>query len=300
MNLISFLTTTNDYFFSDKMLWCGISGILGTSFIFSTYVYFKILFTPLNKNISYTKTPSEVYIEKYKKKFHRSYNDNKYNQNIQSEFYNKEEYSKLIEQKDNSLEKSWKRRILMENTPQGNVIMFYDAYKLSFSYYSDNTIPYNILNAVAMKYVTTYFCRDFFIDKSFIPFNHSSPFLHVHEIDKKKPTMSTSTKIDVNKGPFAKFKNYTKDVKKEEKNISKKVNEVNEVEVVKDYIKNKFISLGKIYNYSMIEKTLSNTRQRKEILPLKYDSFKKWHTPAQFKMITDEDYHDYAVNSVVS
>ena len=44
MNLISFLTTTNDYFFSDKMLWCGISGILGTSFIFSTYVYFKILF----------------------------------------------------------------------------------------------------------------------------------------------------------------------------------------------------------------------------------------------------------------
>jgi hypothetical protein len=52
------------------------------------------------------------------------------------------------------LEKMWRTRILFENTPRGNVIMFYDPYKLGFSFYCDQKIiSYDILNAIATKYV---------------------------------------------------------------------------------------------------------------------------------------------------
>ena len=42
--------------------------------------------------------------------------------------------------------------------------MHYDLYKNGFAYYCNDSLNYNLLNAVAMKYVITFFCRDFFID----------------------------------------------------------------------------------------------------------------------------------------
>ena len=287
MYLIDLITYKNDYFISDKMVWYMSCGLLGTAIVFSSFVYLKIMFTPLNtQKHTFIKTPAQLYIDKYKSKFELSYKQDKFNQNIEQAFYNKEKYNQIIETKDNILEQSWKKRILFETTPNGNVIMFYDAYKLSFSYYSDCNIPYNILNAVAMKYVLTYFCRDFFIDKSLIPLKHTSPFLHVHEIDKKNTTV-TKPKIDVTKGPFAKFKKYTKDNKEKPKEVNTKEENTKEV---KNYVKNKFISLGKVYDFSFITKMQLNIPKQREIIPLAYDSFKKWHSSGQFKMVTTTDY----------
>jgi len=294
MHLIDLITYKNEYFFSDKMVWYMSCGLLGSVVIFSSFVYLKIIFTPLNtQKQTFIKNPTQLYIDKYKSKFELSYKKDKFNQNIEQEFYDKENYNQIIETTDNILEQSWKKRILFETTPNGNVIMFYDAYKLSFAYYADCNIPYNILNAVAMKYVLTYLCRDFFIDKSVIPLNHTSPFLHVHEIDKKDTTV-TKPKIDITKGPFAKFKKYTKDNKEKPKEVNTNQGKSKEV---KNYVKNKFISLGKVYNFSVITKMQLNIQNQREIIPLDYDSFKKWHSPGQFKMVTTIDYDDDALVS---
>jgi len=51
---------------------------------------------------------------------------------------------------------------IMENTPQGNVLMFYDTKRGSFIYYSDHTIPYRYLEVVGRKYVITYNCCHLF------------------------------------------------------------------------------------------------------------------------------------------
>jgi hypothetical protein len=290
----SFLLNTDIPLISDSMLYhsCGI--ILFGMGLFSSFIYLKIIFTPLKPNITIEKTPTEKYIEKYQDKFHASYKDDKFNQNIHHIFYDKKLYNQIIETNNNSLEKLWKQRILSETTPFGNVVMFYDAYKLSFAYYSDNSIPYTILNTVAMRYVITFYCRDFFLDKSIIPFGYTTPFLHVHEIEKKDDSKNTK-KIDVNKGPFAKFKNYTKDEKKDTKTTDKKSDDK---PPVKNYIKNKFISLGKLYNFSILKNTRNNNiSTRKEIIPINYDSFKKWHRSAQFKMVTDKDYEEDAFAS---
>ena len=39
-----------------------------------------------------------------------------------------------------------------------------------------------------MKYASKFYCRDFFIDDSVIPDDHTSPFLHIHEIDVMEKT----------------------------------------------------------------------------------------------------------------
>ena len=83
------------------------------------------------------------------------------NSNTNTEFYSKINYQAVIRIEKNPLELEWKRRILFENTPRGNVIMYYDPYKLAFAYYCDtSSMPYKLLNAIAMKYVMRFHCLD--------------------------------------------------------------------------------------------------------------------------------------------
>lgn len=90
-------------------------------------------------------------------------------QNCDEEIFDVNKYNEIMKKEHNFLEEKWKTKILMENTPRGNVIMFYDAYKKCFSFYSDQaSLPYNILNTIAMKYVRIFLCLNFFIDDSVI------------------------------------------------------------------------------------------------------------------------------------
>jgi len=52
-----------------------------------------------------------------------------------------------------------KNCFVLEKTPLGNVLMFYNHEKLAFEYYSDSTIPYRYLETVSRKYVLTYKIR---------------------------------------------------------------------------------------------------------------------------------------------
>ena len=109
------------------------------------------------------------------------------NENIEKEFYNESMYKDTIISEDNKLEKNWKKRILFEQTPRGHVIIYYDAFKLAFTYYSDaNSLPYKLLNAIAMKYCLTFHCMDFFIDQNIVPNENESPLIKIHHIEKRK------------------------------------------------------------------------------------------------------------------
>jgi len=57
-----------------------------------------------------------------------------------------------------------KNSFIIEKTPQGNVLMFWNNSRDVFQYYSDNTIPYRYLEPVGRKYVKTFNCRPIFID----------------------------------------------------------------------------------------------------------------------------------------
>lgn len=53
---------------------------------------------------------------------------------------------------------------VIEYTPIGNVIMRYNHSKGTFEYFSNRTIPYNYLEVIGRKYVTTFRCKSIFIN----------------------------------------------------------------------------------------------------------------------------------------
>ena len=142
------------------------------------------------------------------------------------------------------LEKIWKTRILFEHTPRGNIMMFYDAYKMGFSFYSDEkTISYDILNAAASKYVSMYRCRDFFIDESITPL--SSPFIKLYFVDEPKKQVNNAAK-----DTFARMKRENPNAKALPPNIksNEKANEKANEKKEQEKMKNKFLYLGKMQN----------------------------------------------------
>jgi len=259
--------------------------IIGVSFTCASYFIFRHFSQNKQPIVEEEEklSPEEEYILQQKNAFVSTYSDklhcDKHNENIEKSFYNKEEYNKAISEKDNVLESTWKSRLLFEYTPRGNVTMHYDAYKHAFAYYSDVSISYSILNAVAMKYVRVFSCRDFFLDDSIIPDGNKTPFLTIHNLDESK---KKEPKIDVKKGPFAKLKKYTGDKPNERKNTDSKQNEAKSVE---NTTQNKFISLGKMYNFSILNKKglenvkLSPQNQIVSDKPMKYSDFKSWRNP---------------------
>ena len=93
------------------------------------------------------------------------------NENMEDNYYDKEEFIKIYEEivtnPDNKEEKLWKSRIMIVYVPMiGNIMMYYDIFRMSFVYYSDTKgIHYNILNACAMRYVVMFHCMDLFMDE---------------------------------------------------------------------------------------------------------------------------------------
>lgn len=150
--------------------------------------------------------------------------DQNLSSNIDVVFYNRKELNKTLLVENNHLEKEWKTRIMIDSTPRGNLIMFYDVYKQGFAYYSDqNSMPYSVLNGAAMKYVVMFGCRDFYMDENFLPEEYPSPLAKIF-LEDDKPESGDGTaankkakpeKIDTKSGPFAKLKNYRFDEKKQ-------------------------------------------------------------------------------------
>ena len=255
-------------------------GSLLSTFLLKWYFHSS---TEKKKSLIINYSPDVIYIQRKKSALLRFLKLQECNDNVETIFYDKEQYNKLVAEKGNALETAWKQRILYESTPLGNVIMYYDAYKKAFSYYADISISYNILNAVAMKYVMMFRCGDFFIDNSIT--DKESPFTHEHEIDvsvKKDSTTKKDNKFDIHKGPFAKLKKYenkkglVEGKEKDEETLQGKQKHV---------VKNKFVYLGKSRDFDFLKRGGSTTKKEttsvRPTLPMTYGDFKKsWHFPS--------------------
>lgn len=227
-------------------------------YIYLTYFFFYNYFFNLQikKPVD---SPEKILYDRELKKFHNyeisASNDScEKNQNIESFYYNKTEYKTVFQDINNQHEVLWKRRILYMTTPYGNIAMYYDPYKLGFSYYADQShIKYDILNAIAMKYVTIFRCLDFFMDEYVTMF--PSPLIKIHCIEDKKediknPNFNAMQAAKKDKSPFAKFKKPNTDVLppvlKQRVTICVPNNK-------KDMNRNRFLYLGKMQNMNFIQ-----------------------------------------------
>jgi hypothetical protein len=96
---------------------------------------------------------------------------------------------------------------VMETTPNGNVLMFWDNNRSSFIYYSDTSIPYRYLEVVARKYVIMNNCREIY----FIMEEQLKPLKKEEIVEKKEE-----------KNVFAKLKSYNQSSILDTKNIAPK------------------------------------------------------------------------------
>jgi len=109
---------------------------------------------------------------------------------------------------------------VMEKTPLGNVLMIYNIQKNSFSYYSDNSIPYRYLETVARKYIKTFNCRPIFVDMEeelkLAEERWEKERIEKEEKEKEKENKekereNKESEPKKKKNVFAKFKSYNKD-----------------------------------------------------------------------------------------
>jgi len=119
-------------------------------------------------------------------------------------FVNKERLDKL------------KNNFIIEKTPLGNVIMYWNNSRESFEYYSDNTIPYRYLETVGRKYVKTFNCKQIYVDMSFELSEFERKQKEKEEKEEELKLLEEKKKlekkvIEQKKDVFAKFKNYNKE-----------------------------------------------------------------------------------------
>ena len=119
--------------------------------------------------------------------------------------------------------KKYKKSFIIEKTPLGNVLMFYNQDKLTFDYYSDVTIPYRFLETVARKYVLTYRYRPLYIDMEEELKNYEKKMDQIEEMKREELQENIKNSLDDNgiekendkkiekKNVFAKFKTYNKE-----------------------------------------------------------------------------------------
>jgi hypothetical protein len=123
--------------------------------------------------------------------------------------------------------------------------MNYDVYRAGFAYYSDNnSLNYDLLNAVAMKYVKIFHCLDFFMDETF----YDSPLFDVFYTEKnenddtKTNDDDKKNTIDSTDDVFLKKPQPQSDPKKQHRKTQHKKRV------------NKFVKQGKIENFSFLVK----------------------------------------------
>ena len=112
-----------------------------------------------------------------------------------------------------------KNNFIIEKTPLGNVLMFYNHKRESFEYYSDCTIPYRYLEPVGRKYVKTYNCRPIFIDMEEELKEYERKLEEKKKEEEKKRLEEENMKNsedksnmrEQKKNVFTKFKSYNKD-----------------------------------------------------------------------------------------
>jgi hypothetical protein len=138
-----------------------------------------------------------------------------------------------------------KHNVLIENTPFGNVIMYYDSAKESFIYYCDKTLSYPIINTVGRKYALTFGCECLYIDET------SATTVQPSEQQPAPAPAPTTTAPPAEKSTvYAKFKNYKNQPKNKIPNSTAGPSSTNQPELI-----NRYTCEGKLSNFSFLQKT---------------------------------------------
>ncbi len=176
-----------------------------------------ILYLPLKQNEKIIDDPNVLYLTEYVDKFD------------------------MIDVNNNVNVENLKHNILFENTPIGNIIMYYENDE--FKYYCDRTPSFGFLETVARKYVIIFHCKSLY------------KIYNEEEVKEEKEEVKEEIKSK-KKSVYANFKKYN--------NNNKKV-KINDNEPI---LQNKYKYVGKIreFSFSKPEKKANNKMSIQDFL----------------------------------
>ena len=269
-NTINCETSIFDYFFKSV-------GIISVGFMFSFYfislIYKKdFLFEKFNKN-DYNSDFDHDEEDEYEKKYY--------------EDFKKLENKELTDEDKELL----KKRILYEDTPDGEVIIYYNNDTESFYYWCDNkNIKYMFLNSVVYKYAVEYNCKSVCVDytselkcieKEYEKLQKSkseeknketnedvNENNDVNENDNQNEDVNENVNEDLNnkeKNVFVKFKNYS--------NQQNTNNNTSNSKYLVTKSSNRFSYRGNIKEYYKSKNKSINLKEEKK--NISYSDFKK-------------------------
>ena len=254
--------------------------ITGIGISISTIFLYRI-FIERDEVIYFTKNMFDMteYICKIKNLLYYKKNDSSKNKDKSTSYENRyyEAFSNLPDKKlDDDYVKKLRNNILYEMTPNGRIVLYYDAEKEGFAYYCDTkNIPYKYLEAAAHKYAVTYDCKNLVVDmkNELIKNINSSEKQKLTSILKTSRNSKEDTKnsksikktVSIENSMFAVFKQYNR--KGSGGNIVS-----NKQYILKDK-SNKYTYLGKVEDYSFIQKDKYTTKKKEE-KELNYSVFK--------------------------
>ena len=141
---MTIISTINDYLYIGSLFLAGTFG----AFAFTSYCV-------VNKD--YNKFKMEVDEEKKKRE------EGELKQIAEDEENSYENKYSLKNARHNKNQSDLCQKYVFEATPDGVVILNYDTETKSFTYWSDYTISYKYLQAVARRFVFDYHCKDYYI-----------------------------------------------------------------------------------------------------------------------------------------
>ena len=177
-----------------------------------------------------------------------------------------------------------KNSFIIEKTPLGNVLMFYDNNRQTFVYYSDNSMPYRYLEVVSRKYVLTFKCRFLYVDMETELKNYEKKKEKEEKEQKKKEEEEVKEEaMKPKKNVFAKFKSYNKDAgsgkvnkapppKNSIPNKKRNVNNETEQILLKEK-SNHYTCEGKFANFNILKKVDRKIVDKK--YSMSFSDFKK-------------------------
>lgn len=175
--------------------------------------------------------------------------------------YENKYYDKFDELDCRELEEDYvkglKSNIIIDKTPKGNVLMYYDFEKESFIYYSDTKdISYLYLETVARKYAIQFNCKKIVVDIK----------KELEEAKKEKPKDEIKKKEGKNE-LFASFKNYNRKGSGGAKIINKKF-------IIRQNA-NRYSYRGKLNEYNYLQSDVYKKEKKEDFEILDFASFKR-------------------------
>lgn len=144
--------------------------------------------------------------------------------------------------------KSLLNNVLFENTPKGNVIMYYDYTTESFIYYCDVTLSFKYLETVVRKYAINFNCKKLVVDSEKEIKNATIKYNELISSVKNTDNKVANNIVVHNSDSsvFASFKSYNRKGSGGSKNLKKKY--------IVCELANRYSFRGKISSYNFLKK----------------------------------------------